>query len=274
MKNEKLFFSCIVCMLCFTGLFAQQVDSMQIKADSVAAINTKEYNESKSAHKAGKILGIAIPSAMVLYGVASFNIDAIRDVDYDTRDWLVDHGHISNGSWEDYCLFIPAATAFGLKFCNVESKHNLFDMAAIYGISNIIDYGVVYTVKETTGRMRPDNSEANSFPSGHTSMAFVAAEFLHQEYGDKSIWISIGGYGCATLIGAARVVHNKHWVSDVVAGAGIGILSTKATYWAYPYIKEFFGRYIPCKSKKTNQALFFPSYNYQGGLSLNFSYSF
>jgi membrane-associated phospholipid phosphatase len=64
----------------------------------------------------------------------------------------------------------------------------------------------------------------------------MAAEFLHQEYGDKSLWISTADYGMATLVGVSRVYRNRHWVSDVVAGAGVGILSTKIIYWLYPSI--------------------------------------
>ena len=72
----------------------------------------------------------------------------------------------------------------------------------------------------------------------------------------------------ASLIGTARVYNNKHWVSDVVAGAGIGILSTKVVYWAYPRLQEIFGK----RTKKTN-ALIFPSYS-EGNWDLNLSYSF
>ena len=71
----------------------------------------------------------------------------------------------------------------------------------------------------------------------------------------------------ASLIGAARVYRNKHWVSDVVAGAGIGILSTKFIYWAYPHLQKTFGK----KDKKL-QTVIFPAYN--NGVSLNLSYRF
>ncbi len=143
-------------------------------------------------------------------------------------------------------------------------------MAIIYALSNVLNTGIVYTAKNIIGRERPDISDNQSFPSMHTSTAFVAAEFLHQEYKDKSIWISIGGYAMASFVGVARVYNNEHWLSDVVTGAGIGILSTKAIYWAYPYIQKVFGSK---NAKNTTQKLFFPSYNQQC-LSLNFSYTF
>jgi membrane-associated phospholipid phosphatase len=93
----------------------------------------------------------------------------------------------------------------------------------------------------------------------------MAAEFLHQEYGDKSLWISAAGYGMATLVGVSRVYRNRHWVSDVVAGAGVGILSTKIIYWLYPSIKKPFS-----KKGAKRQTFICPGYN-NGSLGISFS---
>jgi membrane-associated phospholipid phosphatase len=57
-------------------------------------------------------------------------------------------------------------------------------------------------------------------------------------------------------------------VSDVVAGAGIGILSTKAVYWVFPYLQKTFG-----KKDKPLQAFIFPGYN-DGNLSLTLAKTF
>jgi membrane-associated phospholipid phosphatase len=128
--------------------------------------------------------------------------------------------------------------------------------------------GITYGTKITIGRERPDKSNTKSFPSGHTETAFVAAEFLYQEYKDKSIWIGIGGYSVATFVGIARVYNNRHWVSDVVAGAGIGILSTKAVYWVYPHLQKTLGK------KDTSLNTFvLPGYS-NGHLTLSLSHTF
>ncbi len=91
-------------------------------------------------------------------------------------------------------------------------------MTLIYALSGGLTFGVVKATKTITGRERPDGSANNSFPSRHSATAFSAAEFLHQEFGYHSIWISIGGYTVATMVGASRIFNDKHWLSDVVAG--------------------------------------------------------
>ncbi|MFR6416073.1 MAG: phosphatase PAP2 family protein, partial [Alistipes shahii] len=79
--------------------------------------------------------------------------------------------------------------------------------------------------------MRPDGSSRNSFPSGHTATAFMTATMLHKEYGHRSPWYSIGGYTVATLTGVTRQLNNRHWMSDIMVGAGIGILATELGYF-------------------------------------------
>jgi membrane-associated phospholipid phosphatase len=96
----------------------------------------------------------------------------------------------------------------------------------------------VFPVKSFTAENRPDGSNRLSFPSGHTACAFMSAEFLRQEYKDVSPWYGIAGYAAAAGTGFLRMYNNKHWLSDVVAGAGVGIISTRLSYWIYPVIKK------------------------------------
>jgi hypothetical protein len=218
--------------------------------------------------KTARIAGIALPAVMITYGALSFGNRTIRNLDYSTRNKLMEDKSIWNKRWDDYLQYSPAVAAFGMKLGGMKSVHKMSDMLILYALSNVLEGSIVYTAKRLTSRERPDGSNRLSFPSGHTATAFVAAEFLHQEYGDKSVWISIGGYGMASLIGVARIYNNKHWVSDIVAGAGIGILSTKIVYWTYPRLQKTFGR----KNKKV-QTLVLPGYD-NGNLSLTFSCRF
>ena len=91
--------------------------------------------------------------------------------------------------------------------------------------------GFVNGIKYTASEMRPDGSTANSWPSGHTATSFVGATILHKEYGlTRSPWFSVAGYGVATATGVMRILNNRHWISDVLSGAGIGIMSTELGY--------------------------------------------
>ena len=132
---------------------------------------------------------------------------------------------------DDYAQFFGPVATVGLKLAGVEGRSDwprlLASAAMSYGIMAAFVNGIKYTAKE----MRPDGSTANSWPSGHTATAFVGATLLHKEYGlTRSPWYSVAGFGVATATGVMRVLNNRHWVSDVMSGAGIGIISTELGY--------------------------------------------
>ena len=134
-------------------------------------------------------------------------------------------------SIDDYTQFFGPAMVVGLKIGGVEGRSDwprlLASSALSYGIMAAFVNGIKYTAKE----MRPDGSTANSWPSGHTATSFVGATILHKEYGlTRSPWYSVAGYGVATATGVMRVLNNRHWISDVMSGAGLGILSTELGY--------------------------------------------
>ena len=132
---------------------------------------------------------------------------------------------------DDYTQFFGPVMVAGLKLGGYEGRSDwprlLANAALSYGIMAGLVNGIKYTAKE----MRPDGSTANSWPSGHTATAFVGASLLHKEYGlTRSPWWSVAGYGVATATGVMRVLNNRHWISDVMSGAGIGIMSTELGY--------------------------------------------
>jgi membrane-associated phospholipid phosphatase len=94
-----------------------------------------------------------------------------------------------------------------------------------------IEFISVNSTKYISHIQRPDLGDHHAFPSGHTATAFMCAEFLRQEYKDVSPWIPAVGYAAATATGVLRVYNNKHWISDVIAGAGFGVLSTECAYF-------------------------------------------
>lgn len=132
---------------------------------------------------------------------------------------------------DNYIQYLPLATLLGLKALGVESRSSWGRMIVSDAFATAIMGSVVQTMKHTTNVTRPDGTDRHSFPSGHTAMAFMTATMLTKEYGGKSPWIGIGAYTAATTTALMRVANNKHWLSDVLTGAGIGILSTEVGYW-------------------------------------------
>ena len=132
---------------------------------------------------------------------------------------------------DNYTQFAGIGLTVGLKLAGVEGRSSWPRLAA----SSLASYAVmavfVNGIKYTASELRPDGSTHNSWPSGHTATAFVGATILHKEYGlTRSPWYSIAGYTVATATGVMRVLNNRHWISDVLSGAGIGILSTELAY--------------------------------------------
>src|SRR5690606_36500320 len=117
---------------------------------------------------------------------------------------------------------------------------------------------LTFSLKRITAIPRPDSEALTSFPSGHTAQAFAAATFMAREYGHKNIWYSIGAYTVATGVGTMRVMNNRHWVSDVLVGAGIGILSTNLAYLTHQYRWG--------KSNKRRQTTVIPSFDGSTGM--------
>ena len=132
---------------------------------------------------------------------------------------------------DDYTQFFGPVMTAGLKLGGYEGRSDWPRLLASAGLSYAIMAGFVNGIKYTAKEMRPDGSTANSWPSGHTATSFVGATLLHKEYGlTRSPWFSVAGYGVATATGVMRVLNNRHWVSDVMSGAGIGIISGELGY--------------------------------------------
>lgn len=146
---------------------------------------------------------------------------------------IVKLGGISSPALESANIlqYSPGAVMLALKAAGLEGRSDWPRMITADGVSVAIQTAVTTVVKYTVCRERPDGRANNSYPSGHTATAFMCAQMLHKEYGETvSPWISVGGYGIAATTGIFRVIANRHWCSDVMGGAAIGIFSTEVAY--------------------------------------------
>jgi hypothetical protein len=211
---------------------------------------------------------LIIPGVLIGYGLVGLESDWLKGFNSEIKEEVNEHID-SKITIDDFSQFAPAASVYALNAVGIKGKNNLKDRSIILATSFLIMNVTVFALKDITHVERPDGSSFNSFPSGHTANAFAGAEFLYQEYKDQSIWYGISGYIVATGTGVFRMVNNRHWLTDVAAGAGIGILSTKAAYWLFPYVKN---KIFPSKENKVT-SMIMPFYNgkqFGGGMVVQF----
>jgi membrane-associated phospholipid phosphatase len=228
---------------------------------SFCQINSK-HQDSIVSSSGFKYKQIIIPALFVSYGIFSLNSTNLKSVDVDVKNSFKGNSKLNI---DNFTLIAPTLTVFGLNAIGIEGKNTLKARSVIIGTSYLLASSLFIGAKSISSIERPDGSNNFSFPSGHTVIAFASAEFLYQEYKEVSLWYGISGYLVATVTGYLRIYNNKHWFSDVVTGAGIGILSTKIAYWIYPYLEKTIFR----SNKNSYSTIISPFYNgNQAGLGL------
>jgi len=207
---------------------------------------------------------LIIPTVLIGYGLIGIESDGLKNWNAEFKEEINEHID-ERLTIDDYSQYVPSLAVYALEAFGVKGKNNLRDKTTILATSYLIMTTTVTSLKFAIDVRRPDNSSNNSFPSGHTATAFMGAEFIWQEYKDASVWYGITGYMIAAGTGFFRMYNDRHWLTDVAAGAGIGILSTKLAYWTNPYISK---KLFPNKNKQSTSILY-PYYNgEQFGVSL------
>lgn len=257
-KNQKIQFLKLlsVLLLSYVPLFClgQAQDTL---VQNKSGFTKRSIAEAESDYRP-KVSAFIIPTVFIGYGLISLGKNPIRDLDLTTRDELQEDHPLFAAHIDDYLQFAPVMAVYGLNLAGIKGKHSIVAVTGLFLLSEGIMNGSVHTLKSITARERPNHSGFNSFPSGHTANAFAMAELLNQEYKEVSPWYGYAGYTVATATGILRMYNNKHWLSDVVAGAGFGILSTKVAYILYPKLKRLvLGKgehnytFIPAYQQKT-----------------------
>ncbi|ASZ12688.1 phosphatase PAP2 family protein [Chitinophaga pendula] len=174
------------------------------------------------------------PVSLLLAGifVNGHGSEAIKYELVEERNEHIPHFHTRI---DNYLQFSPIAIAYGLDAAGIKSRTDFANRTAILLKGEILMTSTVFLLKYTTHELRPDGSTYNSFPSGHTAQAFAAATFLSEEYKHRFPWMPYAAYGIAGSVGLLRMANNRHYISDVLVGAGMGILSMKMAYWTHRY---------------------------------------
>jgi membrane-associated phospholipid phosphatase len=233
-----------------------------ISAQNDAATDTAHYyeqllseTESNSQNISDNILNkktlaayYIVPSALITYGIATRFSSRLQRLDRKIDEKVTQNIH-RQYKFDDYIQFAPYIGIYGFALCGVKAKHNLLDRTLVLAASMVFAVAAVQSTKYFTQIERPDGTNRHSFPSGHTTTAFLGAHILFREYKDASVWIGIAGYGVAAATASMRVINRKHWLSDVVTGAGAGILCAELGYLMLPVWHKIF------RKKRNKKAL-------------------
>ena len=236
---------------------------------AINVIGQHTATDSTSTNKdiSFKSKSLIIPTALIGYGVVGLISPALKELNIRTKNEFRDHDD-KKVKLDDYAQYSPFVSVYALNALGIDGKNNFKDRTIVLATAYLIMGSSVNIIKKTSKITRPDGSDTRSFPSGHTATAFMGAEFLNREYKDVSAWYGITGYVVAAGTGLYRMSNEKHWLTDVATGAGIGILSTKIAYWIHPLMKK-----AVFKDKEKINGTVMPFYNgrtYGLGLSMTF----
>ena len=193
-------------------------------------MNETHAGATDAPAQTGMLHGLEFGRSDLLFGLGSAALVAITMAnDEDLQQHVVD---ADPPDWELFgspAFLAPAALV--LWATGKLTHHDALTASTTRGAIAVTTAGIVTVgLKEVCGRSRPREtgdpyqfdpfSGHDSFPSGHTTLAFATATALDRETG--SMWVPIVAYPTAALVGWSRVADREHWTSDVVAGAAIG----------------------------------------------------
>lgn len=221
-----------------TQAFVETVDSMMwVSKDSVSRAVLRFPDDDSYLHSdccRFRAKQLIAPATLIAMGATGLmDKGPIHYINKHAAEDMNPHGHVCKA--DDYIQYVPTATHLLLGL-GVPSRHNVFERFVVSFTANLFMFATTKSVKAIVQEGRPDSGKKNSFFSGHTATAFTGAELVRIEYG----W----GYGAAAYAVAAttaylRVYNKRHWVGDVMAGAGVGILCANAGYWMLPVWKRW-----------------------------------
>jgi membrane-associated phospholipid phosphatase len=206
----------------FAGQTIAQVDLTNTTTDGSARAKTKWY-------KTRVVKAFAVPAVLIGYGVSTIQNHGFYS-SYQAHTDMRKNFPFKRTHVDDYLIYAPYVELVALNLFKIKCKNDFINVALLTIKTELLMTAFTFPLKYITKIERPDSSDNKSFPSGHTAQAFAAASIVHKEFKHKSIWYGVGAYTLAASVGAFRMLNNKHWESDVFAGAGFGILSAHLAY--------------------------------------------
>ncbi|HEX5154755.1 MAG TPA: phosphatase PAP2 family protein [Parafilimonas sp.] len=211
----------IVCILFFAeyNLHAQYTPVN----DSLFNINKVYYHPKKITGKS-----FIVPVGLIAVGALGTSGDFIIS-NPEIKEERDEHFATFHTSVDNYLQYAPIVAGYAMLINN--PQHSFWNYTTKVVLTEVIMNGLVYSTKNITKVPRPDTGAPTSFPSGHTAQAFAGATLFCDEFAQHNTLLCVGVYSTAAAVGALRIMNNRHWASDVIAGAGFGMLSAKLSEW-------------------------------------------
>lgn len=177
-----------------------------------------------------KISSLILPVSLISLGAFSIHNTTFINR-FGIKNWQTQHFKTFNTDADDILQHTPLAAGLVLAVFDKSNKKWLFLKRAV--LTEVITNIAVQTIKSQSHILRPNNSDYLSFPSGHTTEAFAGATLFCDHYAKGKPWLQILTYSTASTVGILRILKNRHWANDVIAGAGLGILSVKLSEFVF-----------------------------------------
>jgi membrane-associated phospholipid phosphatase len=193
------------------------------EADSLLHQNKISYQPKRITVKS-----FIIPAALITTGALGISGEFVIS-NPEIKEEHDEHFATFHTNIDDYLQYAPIVAGYAMLINN--PQHSFWKYTEKVVLAEVITNGLVYSTKNITKVPRPDTGVPTSFPSGHTAQAFAGATIFCDEFAQHNTLLAISAYTSASIVGVLRVLNNRHWASDVIAGAGFGILSAKLSEW-------------------------------------------
>ncbi len=180
---------------------------------------------------------LILPASLIAVGSWGINNGWFNKINNKIQNKMIDWRDDNYIHIDDYIRYLPVASHLGLGLLGAQAKHSFKERLVITATSYLAMGIIVRSLKLAINEKRPDSEAHNSFPSGHTATVFMGAELVRKEYG---IGYGIGAYTIACGVAFLRLYNGRHWFNDVLAGAGIGIITAQLGYWLLPLNRKLF----------------------------------
>lgn len=240
----------------------------QRTVNTLSIDSTLVFNQYKPECSKFNAKQLILPGVLIAVGTFGVYNGAFKKLDTNIKNGMdnLRGNHFFRA--DDYVQYLPAITYLTFGSIGIKSKHSFKERVVVEATAYLTMTAFTNIGKYSFKEKRPDSNARNSFPSGHTATVFTGAELMREEYG---LGMGIGAYSVAVGVAFLRLYNGRHWLNDVIAGAGVGILSARIGYWMLPLYQRWFKWGSPCSDIMVISPVYNPA---EHSFSINLAYTF